>query len=140
MRNLPSPFLTHTVERADRLSRPEPVGRLTDPGAGLNIIQTKFSASGLECFLDCPFQYFARYTLRLKTRPLLPQDRLDFMLQGTIIHQTLAEWHRDPQPIEPLFDRIFAANCEAKAVFRGYRTGDAAPARCSTTCASLPTS
>ena len=82
---------------------------------------TIFSPSSLECFLDCPFQYFARHTLRLKTRPPLPQDRLDFMLQGTIVHQTLAEWHRHPQPIEPLFDRIFAACCEKNAVFPGYR-------------------
>ena len=44
------------------------------------------------------------------------------MLQGTIVHHTLAEWHRNPQPIEPLFERIFAEHCAAKAVFMGYRT------------------
>jgi hypothetical protein len=44
------------------------------------------------------------------------------MLQGTIVHQTLSEWHRNPQPIEPLFERIFADYCAQKAVFMGYRT------------------
>jgi len=117
-----SPFLTQAVECVDRLWRPESISKLADAEAGLNIVQTKFSASGLECFLDCPFQYFARYTLKLKTRPLLPQDRLNFMLQGNIIHQTLAEWHRNPQPVAPLFERIFNETCEAEAVFRGYRT------------------
>src|SRR6185436_16034852 len=73
VRNLTSPFLTQAVERAGRLYRPEPAAKIVDAGGGLDILQTKFSASGLECFLDCPFQYFARYTLRLKTRPLPPQ-------------------------------------------------------------------
>jgi hypothetical protein len=44
------------------------------------------------------------------------------MLQGTIVHQTLSEWHLNPQPIEPLFERIFADNCARKRVFMGYRT------------------
>jgi hypothetical protein len=44
------------------------------------------------------------------------------MLQGTIVHQTLSEWHLNPQPIEPLFERIFAENCAQKRVFMGYRT------------------
>jgi hypothetical protein len=46
------------------------------------------------------------------------------MLQGMIVHQTLSEWHRNPQAIESLFERIFAECCEQKRVFMGYRTED----------------
>ena len=95
-------------------------GPAADPG--VRPTMRTFSPSALECFLDCPFQFFARYTLKLRTRPLAPQDRLDYMLQGTIVHQTLSEWHLNPQPIEPLFERIFADNCAQKRVFMGYRT------------------
>ena len=123
VRNLPSQFLTRDAEQCTQLARPQPPKTYEDASGRLTgVSHAVFSPSGLECFLDCPFQFFARYTLKLRTRPLLPQDRLDFMLQGTIIHQTLSEWRRDPQPIEPLFHRVFAENCAAKAVFPGYRT------------------
>ncbi len=124
-RNMPSQFLDRAPERCLEIARPEPwwPGALRAASQSIQAPAVlRFSPSALECFLDCPFQYFARHTLRLSTRPLLPQERLDFMLQGTIVHQTLAEWHRTPQPIEPLFDRIFAEYCGKKAVFMGYRT------------------
>jgi ATP-dependent helicase/DNAse subunit B len=124
VRNLPSQFLSRGVERTTQIARPVGAGharRWPAPEQGVRPIIRAFSPSALECFLDCPYQFFARYTLKLKTRPLAPQDRLDFMLQGMIVHQTISEWHRNPQPIEPLFDRIFAALCEQKAVFLGYR-------------------
>jgi ATP-dependent helicase/DNAse subunit B len=122
VRNLPSQFLTCPVQRSTRLARPQPPAQPADTAPLTRVTHARFSPSGLECFLDCPFQFFARHTLKLKTRPPAPQDRLDFLLQGTIIHQALAEWHKNPQPIEPLFDRIFATACAERAVFRGYRT------------------
>jgi ATP-dependent helicase/DNAse subunit B len=122
-RNMPSQFLSRPARRCAISVRPRATAvAAADEGGSLAISPRTFSASGLECFLDCPFQFFARYTLKLRGRPLLPQERMDFMLQGTIVHQTLSEWHRNPQPIEPLFDRIFAEKCAEKAVFMGYRT------------------
>jgi RecB family exonuclease len=123
-RNMPSQFLEQAGGRCGLSIRPRPskVPAADQGGRPAGVSPRSFSASGLECFLDCPFQFFARYTLKLRGRPLLPQERLDFMLQGTIVHQALAEWHRNPQPIEPLFDRVFAEQCRAKAVFMGYRT------------------
>lgn len=124
VRSIPSQFLSGPLQRCTVTVRP--VGqvpglpRVADPPV-LPIFPT-FTPTGLECFLDCPFQFFARHTLKLRTRPLAPQDRLDFMLQGAIVHQTLAEWHNHPQPITPLFERIFAEQCARKAVFMGYRT------------------
>jgi ATP-dependent helicase/nuclease subunit B len=123
VRNLPSGFLSRPVERCARVARPQPPVLTSDHGPPLTTIpQATFSPTGLECFLDCPFQFFARYTLKLRTRPNAPQDRLDFMLQGGIVHQTLAEWHKNPQPFEPLFERIFADACREKSVFLGYKT------------------
>jgi ATP-dependent helicase/DNAse subunit B len=123
VRNVQSQFLSQPAARCGLSARPRQArGPAADPGGRPTINHRSFSPSGLECFLDCPFQFFARYTLKLRGRPLLPQERLDFMLQGTIIHQALSEWHRSPQPIEPLFDRVFAERCEKAAVFMGYRT------------------
>jgi ATP-dependent helicase/DNAse subunit B len=123
-RNIPSQFLPERIFVAHSRILPAATRPARGPTADQGVRPTvrAFSPSALECFLDCPFQFFARYTLRLKTRPLAPRDRLDFMLQGTIVHQTLSEWHRNPQPIEPLFERIFADYCAQKAVFMGYRT------------------
>jgi ATP-dependent helicase/DNAse subunit B len=123
-RNIPSQFLPERIFVAHSRILPAATRPARGPAADQGVRPTvrAFSPSALECFLDCPFQFFARYTLRLKTRPLAPRDRLDFMLQGTIVHQTLSEWHRNPQPIEPLFERIFADYCAQKAVFMGYRT------------------
>ena len=124
VRSIPSQFLSGRLQRCNSTVRPvgqvPDLPRVADPQV-LPIFPT-FSPSGLECFLDCPFQFFARYTLKLRTRPLAPQDRLDFMLQGAIVHHTLAEWHTHPQPITPLFERIFAEQCARNAVFMGYRT------------------
>src|SRR5439155_3440131 len=122
-RNMPSQFLNQPAGRTVLSARPKPAAsRAADPGGSLTVSPRSFSPSGLECFLDCPFQFFARHTFKLRGRHLIPQERLDFMLQGTIVHQTLAEWHRNPQPIEPLFDRMFAEKCAADDVFMGYRT------------------
>jgi ATP-dependent helicase/nuclease subunit B len=121
--SMPSQFLKQPVASCGLSSRPRPAAGLPGDAGGrpTGVSPRSFSPSGLECFLDCPFQFFARYTLKLRGRPLLPQERLDFKLQGNIIHQTLSEWHRSPQPIEPLFDRIFAEKCAENAVFLGYR-------------------
>ncbi|MEO7650893.1 MAG: PD-(D/E)XK nuclease family protein [Bryobacteraceae bacterium] len=80
------------------------------------------SPSSIESFVDCPYQFFSGKTLRLRTRPLRPEERLDFLLQGGIVHLILAEWTKQRQDIEPLFDRLFAAECESKSVRMGYRT------------------
>lgn len=80
-----------------------------------------FSASGLECFLDCPFQFFARHTLRLEARPLRPERRLDFMVQGSIVHKTLAALPKSDQELEVVFTRTFDEVCAANAIPPSYR-------------------
>ncbi|MDQ2899149.1 MAG: PD-(D/E)XK nuclease family protein [Acidobacteriota bacterium] len=88
----------------------------------LNAQHASFSASALETYLQCPFQFFALKTLRLREFPPRPEDRLDFLIRGNIVHKFLAEWFRDRPPIGPLFDRIFAESCRDNCVPSGYRT------------------
>jgi RecB family exonuclease len=78
--------------------------------------------SALESFLQCPFQFFARYSLRLERPPARPEDRLDARVQGTLVHQALAEWKRAPQPIAPLFAALFEQMCAQEGIRPGYRT------------------
>lgn len=82
----------------------------------------RMSPSRLESYLQCPFQHFAGRTLHLKPPPPRPEERLDFMTQGNIVHQVLADWFREPQPLEPLFERVFAEHRDAKRIPRSFQT------------------
>jgi ATP-dependent helicase/DNAse subunit B len=80
------------------------------------------SATGIESFLQCPFQFFVGKTLRLRRRPPVPRDRLDVLLQGSIIHRALAEWTRTPLLGSAILDEIFEEECARLRVPEGYRT------------------
>jgi len=82
----------------------------------------KLSATGIESFLQCPFQFFARKTLGLRRRPAAPRDRLDLLVQGTILHRALAEWTRAPLLGAALLDQLFEEECTTRRVPGGYRT------------------
>jgi ATP-dependent helicase/DNAse subunit B len=88
----------------------------------MNQKHATMNPTALESFLQCPFQFFGRHTLRLKSRPLRPEERLDFKLQGQIVHQVLLEWYRNDTFLEILFDRIFHDSCTTHMVPAGYRT------------------
>ena len=80
------------------------------------------SPTGIESFLQCPFQFFASRTLRLRRRPAVPRDRLDVLLQGSILHRALAEWTRAPLLGSAILDEIFEEECSRIRVPEGYRT------------------
>jgi hypothetical protein len=80
------------------------------------------SPTGIESFLQCPFQFFASKTLRLRRRPPVPRDRLDVLLQGSILHRALAEWTRAPLLGMAILDEIFEEECARLRVPEGYRT------------------
>jgi hypothetical protein len=80
------------------------------------------SPTGIESFLQCPFQFFAGKTLRLRRRPPVPRDRLDLLLQGSILHRALAEWTRAPLLGPAILDEIFEEECVRLRVPGGYRT------------------
>jgi ATP-dependent helicase/DNAse subunit B len=82
----------------------------------------KLSPTDLESFLQCPFQYFGRRTLRLRAAPSRPQDRLDFLMQGSIVHGVLAAWWAHPQDVAPLFEKVFERYVEEERIPSGYHT------------------
>ncbi len=80
------------------------------------------SPTGIESFLQCPFQFFASKTLRLRRRPPPPRDRLDLLVQGSILHRALAEWTKAPLLGSAILDEIFEEECARLRVPEGYRT------------------
>jgi ATP-dependent helicase/DNAse subunit B len=78
--------------------------------------------TAIENYAQCPFQFFGRHTLKLDEPAKRPEDRLDARVQGNIVHQVVAEWQRTPQPVVPLFERVFAEICRKEQVGSGYRT------------------
>ena len=73
-------------------------------------------------YLQCPFQYFSAKTMRLRPPPGRPEERLDFLTQGNIVHSVLSKWYAVPGDIEPLFEEEFARALEQKCIQPGYHT------------------
>jgi ATP-dependent helicase/DNAse subunit B len=82
----------------------------------------RVSPTSLESYLQCPFQYFGNRLLRLKPPPPRPEDRLDFLTQGNIVHEVLARWYGQPGDIAALFEEVFARTIGEKQVPAGYHT------------------
>jgi len=137
-RNLPSLYLEDHLlaPEESRAVRPQPryPGGPPGPLRGPAEIRTpgllellrektaKLSPTDLESFLQCPFQYFGRRTLRLKPAPSRPQDRLDFLMQGNIVHEVLAAWWARQGDVAPLFEDVFARSVEEQRIPSGYHT------------------
>jgi ATP-dependent helicase/DNAse subunit B len=133
-RNLRSLYLEDYVlpEHTPARVRPAPrIVRAAAAAAGIRdqqLLQTlrektaRVSPTPLESYLQCAFQYFGRYTLRLKTKPVRPEKRLDFLTQGGIIHEVLKIWYAEPQDIAALFAGVFAAKAEEERIPRCYST------------------
>ncbi len=79
------------------------------------------SPTAIETFLECPFRFFAEQTLRLEGAPALPEERLDLALQGSILHQALAEWAQGRPEPEEIFARLFEAAGAAFHIPPGHR-------------------
>lgn len=50
----------------------------------------------IECFLQCPFQYLGRYTLKLQPPPPIPAERFDARAQGSLAHKILRRVSENP--------------------------------------------
>lgn len=131
--NLPSLFLTKlNLEETEPLSavRPAPllVRESRRPAVAIRsaellpLLPRRISASGIESFRRCAFQFFGRNTLHLEPAPKRPDQRLDFLTQGNILHRAIAEWHTRGGPIEPLFEQAFEETCAKCAIPRTWRT------------------
>jgi ATP-dependent helicase/DNAse subunit B len=82
----------------------------------------RVSPTALESYLQCPFQYFGRHSLKLETRPPRPPERLDFLTQGTIVHTVLAKWWIEGGDIASIFDEAFEEAFETQRIPFGYHT------------------
>ncbi|HZS52052.1 MAG TPA: PD-(D/E)XK nuclease family protein [Bryobacterales bacterium] len=97
---------------------------LRDPGL-LQVLgeqPSEFSPSGLQKYIQCPFQFFAARILRLQEPPPKPDERLDAMLQGKIIHQTIAQWmnSRD-RPIREVGEEVLRQTCDEEHIRLNFR-------------------
>jgi ATP-dependent helicase/DNAse subunit B len=120
----PSPWESVLPQPGKQGGAARPPAAIANPALleSLALRHQVFRPTGLEAYLQCPFQFFGRDTLHLKAAPARPEKRLDFLTQGTIVHAVLAGLHGNPQPLEETFDGIFARICEKQRVPPGYRT------------------
>jgi RecB family exonuclease len=58
----------------------------------------------------------------LRSAPDTPEERLNFLKQGQIVHEVLAEWWAQPQDITALFERMFARYLLDEHIPPGYHT------------------
>jgi ATP-dependent helicase/DNAse subunit B len=99
-----------------------PVGQVPDlPSVNLRKHHAKLSPSSIESFLQCPFQFFASKTLKLRQRPPKPRERLNALLQGSILHNALAEYTRTPMFGASWLDRVFEDECRKNNIPHTYR-------------------
>jgi ATP-dependent helicase/DNAse subunit B len=84
----------------------------------------KVTPSGLESYLQCAFQYFGSRTLRLKSAPKRPEQRLNenYLLQGNIVHDVLAGTYAEPHRIGQLFEEAFERVRAEQRIPNGYHT------------------
>jgi hypothetical protein len=133
--NLRSSFFSRlrAVESKALLSRPvftaPPVSlRTSSPVRAADLLvrisecQSYFTPSSLETYARCPFQFFGGRTLRLKSLPDTPEERLSFLTQGNIVHDVLKQWMPDRGDVTPCFEAVFAAICEKEHIQLTYRT------------------
>ncbi len=100
------------------------VTRIADPEliAWTATARPAFSVTGLENYLGCPFKFFSLNLLGLRSAPLRPEKRLNFLEQGNLVHKVLEEWLLERPAIRPMFDRVFNQHCAQLRVARGFRT------------------
>jgi len=133
-RNLPSIFLDDFVVPSQdatpvaprprfprELRQPRPIAR-TSLLQALAQNTARVSPTSLESYLQCGFQYFGRHSLKLRTRPPRPDQRLDFMLQGNIVHAALARWWDQGGDISAVFDQVFEGALEEHDIPTAYHT------------------
>ncbi|MCS6953847.1 MAG: PD-(D/E)XK nuclease family protein [Bryobacterales bacterium] len=108
-RSLVSPRAPRTVRVADRALQTEIAQR-----------NRTLKPTGIEDFLQCPFLFFARYTLDLEAPPEAPDERVDFAGRGEMAHKFLERWATQKGDFAALFEELFEAWAERQAIPPGY--------------------
>jgi ATP-dependent helicase/DNAse subunit B len=131
--NLPSLFLDPEEPVAStqavrvHMVQPEPAATMplihsTDALRVLVEKHAEVKPTALESYLQCPFQFFGRYTLGLKGRPPRPEQRLEFRGCGTIVHDVIAQWLITHDSLDEVFERVFLAVTQKEFIPAGYKT------------------
>lgn len=79
------------------------------------------SATSLESFVQCPFQFYSSHSMKLRPPALLPADRLDARLKGSILHTVLAEWHKGGGSMEDVFASVWRRELQAARVSPSHK-------------------
>ncbi len=103
-------------------TRPPAIIASPDLLENLALRHQAFRPTALESYLQCAFQFFGRHTMDLRSAPLRPEKRLDFRLQGTIVHAVLASLLRERGVLDETFESVFREVCGRERVPEGYRT------------------
>ena len=146
--NLPSLFLdpaepvTGTQAVRVQVIQPEPAAAtpLIHSADALQVLIEKHAEvrpTALECYLQCPFQFFGRHTLKLESAPPRPEERLDFRVCGTIVHGVIAKWLATHESLMTSSSACFASG--AKRIHsRGLQNRVTGVPGCSRICAASP--
>lgn len=82
-----------------------------------------FRPSAVETYLKCPFLFFGQHTLKLEGAPDDPEWRINNLLAGTIVHETLRRWGDSPDtPIADVLAEVFEDTCQRESIQRSFRT------------------
>ena len=133
--NLPSFFLHHARPFVEDLAadvRPqpereralEPMPFITTQEGRRELLarHARFAPTHIESYLQCAYQFFAHRTLKLHGAPEQPWERLNALVQGSIVHRVLERSHRERRRVSDVFEDVFADYCAEACVPDGYRT------------------
>ena len=82
-----------------------------------------FQPSAVETYLKCPFLFFGQHSLKLEGFPEDPEWRIDNLLAGTMVHETLRRWVHSPEtPIADVLAEVFEDTCQRESIQRSFRT------------------
>ena len=68
----------------------------------------EISPTHIESYLQCAYQFFAHRTLKLHGAPEQPWERLNALVQGSIVHRVLERSHRERRRVAEVFEDVFA--------------------------------
>ena len=88
----------------------------------LGAAHSSMSPTALEDFLQCPFRFFARHTLKLEPAPPAPEERCDLLVRGSIAHRVIRLWHESHGDLAELLNRVFTETAREKNLAPSYRT------------------
>jgi ATP-dependent helicase/DNAse subunit B len=86
-------------------------------------LRAKFAVhrtTALESFLQCPFQFYLRYTAELQGEPDSPSERLNPLLNGIVLHEALKNWHQGGGAMDLIFDSIWTRALSRQRIPRGH--------------------